>query len=266
MSPNRPEDDRIPGQPLAVGSDDRPPAERSGGTPPAPPRPHNRMSEPRPEPPRPGPPVPTAAGLFGPAIGRASDAWPWALPAFYAINVAPGTTNVIAPVVPHHAVRSERPRRTAQVGWIELVGFWAGRFGLVSVTQVASVGAAWGAARSTFQQLPVRFLMMQGQITAEDPRVELTGTWPAVWTFRRVTDLGVLCAYIYDQTRAGGGREDAIVFRHLVPPPAAGARQLLMYLQALAYARAHCAPWLSPIVKTHLAKGFAAAKAWTAGR
>ena len=64
-------------------------------------------------------------------------------------------------------------------------------------------------AADTFTALPIRYLMHAGVVIRENPDVQITGDWPDHWQFRRYQDLGVLCAFVYEQALRLGAAEAA---------------------------------------------------------
>lgn len=94
-------------------------------------------------------------------------------------------------------------------------GFWGRDFHVIDSEAFAHLEGATRAARSAFDTLPIRFLMEGGRVTEDNSAVEVTGTWPERWTFVRLQDLGVICAFLHDSAMTQGSGERSRQFRAL---------------------------------------------------
>jgi hypothetical protein len=210
-------------------------------------------------------PPPTAApnGLFEPVIGRAPASWPWALPHLYAANVASeaGDAIVSASADPAGAYLEERSRRT-DLGRVEIVGFWNGHLHVIDSEAFGYLDRARQAAKDAFDRLPIRFLMECGRVTQQNPAVEISGTWPEQWTFLRLQDLGVLCAFLYESAVARGAGEQANRFRALLHVATPATEQLVVYVGVLEAGRELLGPFLPKAAHTALKAGLKTARKW----
>jgi hypothetical protein len=100
-------------------------------------------------------------------------------------------------------------------------------------------------AVEVFTALPIRHLMHVGNSIRENSHVHITGTWPERWPISRYQDLGVLCAFIYEQARQAGAADAAEDFRKSIHAACPVTEQVMVYRSALEVARKSLAHWLS---------------------
>ena len=208
-------------------------------------------------------PLANDVGLFEPVLGKAPPSWPWALPHFYAVNVALESGDVVVGVTadPSGAYQEERNYRTDR-GRFEVVGFWRGSFSVVHAQAFDSIEQARREARDSFEQLAVRFFMEGGNIKGENPTVVVSGEWPARWRIERLQDLGVLSAHLWEVACGNGGQDAANDFRALIHLAAPATEQVLVYLHALEAANKSLPRFLTPPSIEALSEGLRAARAW----
>jgi hypothetical protein len=194
----------------------------------------------------PNPPTPDPRGWFEPILGRAPADWPWALPHFFAINVAPDPDVEVAGARAsldgsyslRHALKADRSR-------VEVVGFWRDEFRVMDVRYTSTRAEANKEAVDVFTALPIRHLMHVGNSIRENSDVHITGTWPECWKIQRYQDLGVLCAFIYEQARQAGAAQVAEDFRNSLHAAWPVTEQVMVYRSALEVARKSLAHWLT---------------------
>jgi len=154
-------------------------------------------------------------GWFEPTIGTtALEEWPWALPSLFCINFAEDPGEEIASYSARldgsskavSRFKSERHR-------VETVGYWHGNYRVVELQRFRNKSRAEAYATDQFEALPVRYLMYAGKVIKERRDIDLTGNWPLRWEFKSVRDLGVFCAYVYENAMLRGAKDFAREFR-----------------------------------------------------
>ena len=185
------------------------------------------------------------------------------MPHLYAVNIAPdpGVEVVGASASPDGSFTVRKGDVGDRMRY-EMIGFWRGALHVVHSQRLVGRTTAEAAAQRDFSLLPVRFLLHAGVAHAENPDVAITGDWPQRWTFARYQDLGVFCAYIYDQVKADPLRDQ---FRGMIVFAAPVTEQLLVYLQALAFADATFSTVLRPDVRAQLQEARSTVHAWLGG-
>jgi|GEM_PF-2346589 len=208
-------------------------------------------------------PKPDSHGWYEPILGRAPTSWPWALPHLYAVNVAADPTIEFfgASATPDGSLslrQGYNPDRTR----IEIIGFWRNSFRVVDVDYASNRKQAGEAALNDFSCLPIRCFMQDGQTVRENPEVQITGEWPGVWKIQRYQDLGVLCAFIFEQTKRKGLIEAAEDFRRSIRPASPITEQVMVYEAALARALNSFSKELPPNVTSAISGALETIQSW----
>ena len=107
--------------------------------------------------------------------------------------------------------------------------------------------------------------MHAGSIVRENAHVQITGAWPDRWEIRQYQDLGVLCAFVYEQARQQGAAEEAERFRNGIYSASPVTEQIMVYRGALVLARESLARWLSPQALKAIQAALATIRAWYPG-
>jgi hypothetical protein len=156
-----------------------------------------------------------STGWFEPTIGATVPAdWPWALPAFCCINFAEDPGQEITGHSAKLDGSSQRLARfTSERYRVETVGSWHGNYRVVELQRFSNKSRAEVYATDQFESLPVRYLMNAGKVIRERPDINLTGEWPLRWEFKSIRDLGVFCAYVYENAMLRGAKDFAREFR-----------------------------------------------------
>jgi len=116
---------------------------------------------------------------------------------------------------------------------IEIIGFWQKEFRVVDVAYASNRKQAEETATNDFLCLPILYFMEDGHTVRENPEVQITGDWPGVWKIQRYQDLGVLCAFIFEQINRRGLVEAAEDFRRSIRPASPITEQVMVYEAAL---------------------------------
>ncbi len=191
---------------------------------------------------------PDANGWFEPVLGRPPLVWPWALPHYFAVNVAPDpAVGNLGPLtslrgVPGGIAEAPNPDRHR----VEVIGFWHGNYRVVDVQHVPSRDKATEVATQNYKDLAIRFLLHSGAIVRENHKIDVTGDWPTEWTFRNISDLGVLCAYLYEESKRRGAGPMADAFRDSIGHAWPVTEQVVTFERCLTQAVTALYPWLSP--------------------
>ncbi len=192
-------------------------------------------------------PKPIDSGSFEPVLGRAPATWPWALPHLYAVNAASEVRRqIVAAFAAPSGEYADRSVLRSKSGRVEVIGYWGKSYRIVHTQEFPTFAEARRSAEETFEQLPVRFLLEDGFVREENTAVEVTGEWPRTWAFKRASDIGAFCAYIYQQVLNKGHLEVADSFKgslYFAWPP---TEQLMVYLRALECARLSLRDCVSP--------------------
>jgi hypothetical protein len=150
----------------------------------------------------------------------------------------------------------------AEIGCVEVIGYWHGEFHVVHSAQAHDLQTALTSAERTFSALPIRFLLTRGSVIRENASVTVTGTWPEAWRFARVQDLGVLSAYLFECASAAGGAEPARVFREGITPAWPMSEQPHVYLRALEFAERELVAFLPESARLALREGISTGRRW----
>jgi len=182
-------------------------------------------------------PKPDSHGWFEPIIGRSPTSWPWALPHIYAVNVAidPKIEFVGASATPDGSL-SLRQGFNSDRSRVEVIGYWQNEFRVVHVEHTSNRKQAEESAMHDFSCLPVRYLMHDGRVVQENGEVPTTGNWPAELKIQRYQDLGVLCAFIFEQAKQVGLVNEAEAFRCSIRLASPVTEQVMVYEAALVQA------------------------------
>ena len=196
-------------------------------------------------------------------LPQAPKDWPWALPHLYAVNTAPDPGEAPAEasasrngtVTVRTLLQHDRTR-------FEVVGYWRGQFALFHSHTRVSHALAEKEALDCFNMGRVKCLMESGRKVKENPEVVLTGEWPSDWTIRVIPDVGVFCAYLFEQACRNGGRLPAERFRSQIGFAWPPTELVMMYLAALEFAQTQLPLYLNSHDTALLADILATVKGW----
>lgn len=202
-------------------------------------------------------------GWFQPVLPPPSPNWPWALPHFYAVNVAPDPgEEIIGVSASPDGSYEARSGFLSGRAWFEVIGFWNGEYRLLHWNQTMTRDLAEKEAKNTFKTIAVRYLMRSGRVISENHKVEITGKWPTKWTVKTHQDIGVFCSFLYEQAKGNGGQSAADIFRNSITCASPVTEQLRVYILALEKAQVVLVPYLSSEIKIVLADVLRSARAW----
>ena len=160
--------------------------------------------------------------------------WPWTLPNFYALETksepGPGIVGYSAHKDGSGEARIENISDRTRVS---LIGFWRGVYALMESKTFLKRADAERCADRWFREMPIRFRVRDGMVAWTDESVRITGDWPVEWEFRRVRDLGVLCAFLHEELLKCDRAEEARALKaslHRVMP---GTEMIAMFRAAL---------------------------------
>jgi hypothetical protein len=209
-------------------------------------------------------PIPDSRGWFESTLGHVPSDWPWALPHLYAVNVAldPAVQVAGASASPDGSY-AERHRFNANRSRFEVIGYWLGEFRVIHVRHAQKHVEAEKQAAKAFDALPIRYLMHSGKIVRENTAVHITGSWPEHWQFQRYQDLGVLCAFIYEQARQQGAGEAVEDYRKSVYEAWPASEQIEVYRSALEKASSTLYGWLPAEALNAIHEALATIEIWT---
>jgi hypothetical protein len=184
-------------------------------------------------------------GWFEPNIGTVAPAeWPWALPSLYCVNLAEDPGEEIAS---YSAKLDDSSKAVSRLNGerhrVETVGYWNNSYRVVELQRFRTKSRAERYATDQFRCLPVRYLMHSGKVIDERPDVVLNGEWPLTWNFRSVRDLGVFCAYVYENAMIQGAKDFAQEFRASIVPGWPLHELIANYRKSLVLAKQHAELW-----------------------
>ena len=210
-------------------------------------------------------PKPDLRGWFETVLGRPPTDWPWALPNLYAVNTALDAADEIAGArASPDGSSSVRYKYNADRSRVEIVGFWRGEFRVIHVEHASSPAKAEKQAADVFTSFPVRYLLHAGATVRENVAVHITGDWPERWQIQRYQDLGVLCAFIYEQAQKSGAADAAEDFRRSIQFAWPVTEQVMVYRSALQYALRSLSRWLSVEALNAIREALATIQRWFA--
>ncbi len=208
-------------------------------------------------------PAPDSSGSFQHSLERAPTEWPWILPHYYALNVVREPKQVLVgwSASPNG---ENRPRTAFDSGGsvLETIGYWMGSYRLVSTQEFLSWSDAQSEAKDLFSTIPIRYLMIQGQTTSENPAVRITGDRPSDWHFAEIRDLGVFFCYLITVIRVQGDVERAEQLRRSLSPAWPPTELILNYQRLFRTARSELAALLSDRDKAVLDEAPSAIDRW----
>ena len=207
--------------------------------------------------------TPDHRGWFEPVVAPAPPDWPWALPHLYAVNVAPDQgVEIVGASASPDGTSSVREGWVADRTRIETVGYWHGMFGLVECRRTETAASALSQATDLFRSRLVRFLMAAGRVTDENTSVQVTGEWPARWAFTKLSDLGVFCAFVFEQLKAAGAGAAAATFKTSLSAAWPPTEQLLVFIRSMEMAQNDLRKYLDAGTRNALDSALAIAKGW----
>jgi len=173
-------------------------------------------------------------GWFESVIGPAPSSWPWTFPHFFAINIAPDPGEEVTRALAKADGQYFETKLfiASRTRW-ELVAYWGGQYHVCEAMRLPDAEKARDLAMREFQSMPVRYLMEAGKVVRENPTVDLTGTWPRPVPLRGFRDLGVLCALVYQEASACGGKQAADDLKARLGMRWPASVMIGMYVQAI---------------------------------
>ncbi len=191
-------------------------------------------------------PIPDANGSFQHTLDGVSDALPWILPHYYAVNAVRQPKQVLVGWSADPSGEN-RPHKALNPDYsvVETIGYWKRNYFVASTQEFRSWSEAESEAKQLFVTTPIRFLMIQGQPTSENRVVRITGDWPSDWHFGQVRDLGVFFCYLVSITESRGDTQLARKVKRSLSPAWPPTELILSYQRAFRSARAELADTLS---------------------
>jgi hypothetical protein len=173
--------------------------------------------------------------------------WPWALPHLHSIDTVPDPgIDVVGYFAHKDGTGSAKTECVAGRTRVVEIGYWNGNYAVLGNDAFLKNEDAERAADRLFDSKPVRYRLKDGKILRVNEEVEITGNWPAAWTFRRYYDFGALCACLYGEIINSGHRDEAEALKASLHHAMPGTELIRMFYQALTLAKSTCAQSISP--------------------
>src|SRR5262249_40863986 len=168
---------------------------------------------------------------------------PWVTPTCVAANVYSMPGRFPARVVARPSGETEITEGfRADLSGVELLARWRGTFAVIDESGPLSHEAMLKRATDMFGRLPIRFLTERGVTLRENLSVSLEDDWPATIPIRGFRDLGVICAFLFENAVANGAGSSAVAFRKMIRATTPGTEMLVMYRDALLFASTNLRP------------------------
>jgi hypothetical protein len=120
---------------------------------------------------------------------------------------------------------------------VDVIGYWDSNYAVVWSQLFLKKADAEREADIHFKIKPIRYRAEDGRVLRVNESIDITGNWPASWTFDRFWDLGAFCAFLYAGARAAGRDQDAEVFKASLHQAMPGSEAVMMFHDALSKAR-----------------------------
>ena len=202
-------------------------------------------------------------GGFESVVGNASSSWPWAFPHYYAVNsyAAPDIGVVGCTASPDGSSEVKTGMIEGRT-IVEFLVFWDGKFAVERSRTYMTRERALAAAKSSYSELPVRYLMSNAKVVSENVSVEITGAWPKLWKYESIRDLGIFLAYLDQQVRAADEDLLADQVKMSIRVASTPTEVIVNYIESLETAKDKFRGVLNDSDKYELENAIGVAKGW----
>ncbi len=173
--------------------------------------------------------------------------WPWALPHIHSINTIPDPgIDVVGYSAHKDGTGSAKTERVAGRTRVVEIGYWNGSYAVLGSDAFLKNEDAERTADRLFDSKSVRFRLKDGKIIRVNDEIEITGTWPATWIFRRYYDFGAFSACLYREILDSGHPDEAEAFKASLHHAMPGTELIMMFNQSFTFAKSTYTQWFSP--------------------
>jgi len=209
------------------------------------------------------PPPPNSNGSYFGILKNAPELWPWALPHYFAVNVAshPGEKIVSANATPTGEVQLET-KSDSHIYGVETIAYWREQFAMSNITLVGSKEKSLRKAKHIFHMGRTRLLLTGGKQIAENAQVNVTGEWSGIPSVKSVNDMGWFFSYLYDYLIANQHLSVASQLRKSIYRAWPINEMVLMYIDVLDWSQKNISQHLDWKHRLALRKAKRKARNW----